>query len=66
MNPAEEAALVQAALSAIDAIITTVKNAKSGAVDPQTALASITAMQDALGANDAAEATAEAAKFPGQ
>lgn len=57
-------ALFQAAIEAIDAIITSVKNAKAGTVDPATATAAISALTQALATNNQAADSALDSKFP--
>jgi hypothetical protein len=56
--------LEAAALAAITLIIQHVESAKSGAVDPQVALAGINAVQAALQANNAKADSDLDAKFP--
>jgi hypothetical protein len=65
MNTDAILALVEEGLDAMEQIIATIRGAKAGMVDPQTALAAIMTMTDALAANDAAADAALDAKFPG-
>lgn len=58
-------ALVEEGLAAIEQIVKVIRGAKEGKVDPQAALAAITALRTSLAANDAAADAALDAKFPG-
>lgn len=61
--------IVSAGIAAVEAAIDTIKgivsNAQSGAVDPQTALDQIQALQQKFVADDAAATQALGAKFGG-
>lgn len=63
MNPTI-VAVIEAGIDAIAAIVDTIRSAKSGAVDPDAALAQIKSFTDALAKNNAAADSALDAKFP--
>lgn len=63
MTGADEAELLAAAIEGIAKIVEAVRNAKSGAIDPATALSKIQSVHDALAANNAKADAEEAAKF---
>jgi len=60
----EEIALGSAALAAVEQIVKTVKDAKSGAITPAAALAALQSFDASIAANNAAADSALDAKFP--